>query len=427
LQQANAQVSHQREVIVTLEQRDAETQALMKIMKTTVESAEISMAAASEASHQQMCKISMLQRQIQTMREAFRHFDDLSSEVQAQVVRAGREMGPLLQNSPLLKVALGADSGTRLQQAMSSIASHLEALNDSHAHMRNVCRDVHEGSQHKLARKDADAQDVTACEPTTTAAAALEAATAPGLLSPRKVLDPVVLLVKLQFDEIPFATSPQGKEDIRKTLQMDLARAVKIDASRLRVDMATLSSESALVSIYPDAQSPELRHSAAAVATLLVAQTRVKASRLKRGSISRLITSVTLVSDLAEYVRSVSRLVRLSSFGMAEKAEGDVQPCTLRDVFCYKVCFGFFGRLRVRVFVYVSFHAQCPPEQNNPNCKLILLSSFPLTYRARIACFGPRKKSTPMRLSTWPTTTRPAKMKYGRAGKALRSMACRRG
>ena len=351
LQQANAQLSHQREVIVNKEQREAEMQAQMKIMMTTVESAEISMSAASEASQQHISQISTLHKQVRTMREAFRHFDDLSSEVQTLVVRAGREMGPLLQNSPLLKVVLGSDSGARLQAAMSSIASHLEALNESHAHMRNVYRDTQEDAQHSPARREREAQDDAPCESTTTAVAsaavALEAATAPGLLSPRKVLDPVVLLLKLQIDEIPLATSPQGKEDLRKTLQLDLARAVKIDASRLRVEIAALSSESALLSIYPDAQSPELRHSSAAVATLLVAQTRVKASRLKKGSISRLITSVTLVSDLAEYVRSVSRLVRLANFGMAEKAEGDVQPCTLRDVFCYKVFFCLFDQLCV--------------------------------------------------------------------------------
>lgn len=38
--------------------------------------------------------------------QAFNHFDDLSAELQLQTVRVGRELAPLLQNSPLIKVCI---------------------------------------------------------------------------------------------------------------------------------------------------------------------------------------------------------------------------------------------------------------------------------------------------------------------------------
>jgi len=330
---AGRDAARDREALTVATERVAELQQQNEILKITLESAEISAAAAGEDVRRQSETIEQLHAQAGTMQKAFRHLDDLGEGLRSRVRGMFLESSLLLRNHTLLNVTLGEKGCRSLQSTVRAIERQLEAQSTAYLKMRQLYG-IAETSRSPSAsanvlspereREDA-ARDI--------AVAGIAAVAAPGFMSPRRVDDAVVLLLKLLILEgAPY----ESRDHFTKALQCDIAEALAVEPSRLLVECAAPGNHVVQLSIVPSSVPGSLDHTPAALATLLAAQTRIEGSLIRRGAVSGSIVSVWLMSDFTEMIRSLSMTIRLRDYGVTDRIEeeeaGEGQ-CSLDEIF----------------------------------------------------------------------------------------------
>ena len=335
---ASREGARERDALLKAQHRCTDLELQNAILRTTLGSAETAAAAASDEAQRSAQAIDELQAHETTVRQAFCHVDDLSEGLRSRIESMCQQGGLVLQNQVLLSAVLGDKGASSFRSTVHAIQRQLEAQKAAHATMRQLCGIAHASAlllpvpvasiqvapSPEREREDA----VRQC-----AVTAIAAAAAPGFLSPRRVDDRVVLLLKLLEDGEKL--SHESREELRSTLHCDIAEAIAVDASQLQFDFGATVAGVVQLSISPSASAAGCLHrTPAALATLLVAQCRMEGSRLRQGTASRTIVGVSLLSDFTELIRSLSRTIRHNSYGWADGNEQGDGRCSLKEIFC---------------------------------------------------------------------------------------------